>query len=120
MIYDLLPGEDLILFLFELTIAIGLLIVCFLVIKIKKDYPKLTEEGWTFIVLGMISLLLHALFDALDTLDFMQVTNNETQADFINKILNLLDGSGFLLGIMLLSLGIFKIANYGAKVWEIE
>ena len=120
MISELLAEEDLFLILVELTIAIGLLIVCYLVIKIKRDYPKLTEEGWTFIVIGMISLLLHALFDALDTLDFMSITNNEAQADFINDILNLLDGSGFLLGIMLLSLGIYKIADYGAKVWEIE
>lgn len=89
-------------------------------IKIRKDYPKLTEEGWKFMVFGIFSLFLHSICDALDTLDYMDITNNENQADLINDILNLLDGSGYLIGILLLSLGIYKIANYGAKVWEIE
>jgi hypothetical protein len=36
----------------------------------------------------------------------------------MRDLLNVFDGSTFVLGLILVGIGILRVANYGAKAWE--
>lgn len=104
----LLDPEDLFLISMESLIILGLFIATVLSYKIRKKHPRITSEGWTSIVAGIAVLMFHAILDALDTLQF---------DDFLIDILNLFDGLTFVIGLLLFSYGIYRIAENGAKQW---
>jgi len=104
----LLDPEDLFLISMESLIVLGLFTATVISYKIRKKHPRITSEGWTSIVAGIAILMFHAIFDALDTLQF---------DDFVIDILNLFDGLTFVIGLLLFAYGIYRIAEYGAKQW---
>ncbi|TXT56524.1 MAG: membrane protein of unknown function [Candidatus Thorarchaeota archaeon] len=105
---ELLSPDDLVLFGVESLIAIGVFIAIVIAILIHMRYPTLTSKGWRTIIIGMVFILLHSIFDAIDTLQFDELTI---------EILNLLDGSTFVVGLILFAFGIYNIAEYGAEQW---
>ncbi|TFG14017.1 hypothetical protein EU537_04775 [Candidatus Thorarchaeota archaeon] len=104
----LLDPEDLFLISMESLIALGLFVATLFAYKIRKKHPRITSEGWTSIVAGIALLMFHAIFDALDTLQF---------DDSLVDVLNLFDGSTFVIGLLLFAYGVYRIADYGAKQW---
>lgn len=106
---NLLDPEDTFLISAETLIIIGLAIAVFFAYRIHKKHSSI-NTGWNIILYGMISLLVHSIFDMLDTLQW---------DDFVVDVLNVLDGTAFVLGLLLLAVGIYKIAEFGAKKWEL-
>ncbi|MCF2137940.1 MAG: hypothetical protein K9W43_11970 [Candidatus Thorarchaeota archaeon] len=107
----LLDPQDLPLISIELLIAIGFLMAFIFAFMVQSKHPKLTSKGWNKILAGLFFLMLHGIFDALDTLQF---------DDFTVDLLNVLDGSCFVIGLLLFALGIYGIAVYGASLWEVQ
>ncbi|NHJ01327.1 MAG: hypothetical protein EAX86_04250 [Candidatus Heimdallarchaeota archaeon] len=110
MVLVYLDPADLFLIVIEVLIVLGLFIALIIGYRVRIRFPKLTVHGWNEICFGLLGISLHAVFDALDTLkwDISEFTD----------WLNLFDGSFFVLGIILIGIGIWKIANYGASAWE--
>ncbi|MFX0085220.1 MAG: hypothetical protein ACFFAU_06070 [Candidatus Hodarchaeota archaeon] len=106
-----LERDDLFLISIEFLISIGLLISLVLALKIRSRYPNLTVKGWLEICIGLFGILLHSIFDVLDTLKW--------NIKDLNDILNVFDGLFFVLGLVLVGIGIMKIANSGATAWEL-
>ncbi|MFW9920744.1 MAG: hypothetical protein ACFFED_14160 [Candidatus Thorarchaeota archaeon] len=104
---NLIDPEDVFLISVEALIVVGLLVAVIFAYIIQRQHAKITS-GWNFIFFGLIFLLLHSIFDTLDTLQL---------DDFVIDILQLLDGSTFVLGLLMFAFGIYKIAEYGAKRW---
>ncbi len=104
---NLIDPEDVFLISAEALIVIGLLVAVVFAFIVQKKHAKIAN-GWNFIFYGIIFLLLHSVFDMLDTLQL---------DDLIVDILNILDGSTFVLGLLMFAFGIYKIAEYGAKKW---
>lgn len=105
----MIDPDDLYLWTIELLIIVGLLVSVYFAIKVKSKYKYLTEHGWNTIVYGMIFILFHAIFDALDTLEWTD--------DVITDMLNVLDGGTFVIGLCIVAFGIWKIAQYGDEIW---
>ncbi len=104
----LLDPEDLVLIGVESLITLGLLGALIMAYLVQSRHPKLTSKGWTAIIIGLAFILLHAIFDVLDTLQW---------EDLVVDILNVLDGATFVLGLLLFAVGIYGIAEYGAEQW---
>ena len=105
----LLDPEDLFLITSEITIVFSLFLATILAVRIGKRHPGLAQEGWSIIILGLIFMTTHAIFDAFDTLQL---------GDLIVDILNVLDGLTFVIGIALFGYGIYRIAVFSKKKWE--
>lgn len=103
-----LDPEDLFLIGAETLIALGVLGAIILAYLVQSRHPKLTSRGWSMIIIGLVFILLHSIFDVLDTLQW---------EDLVVDILNVLDGATFVLGLLLFAFGIFRIAEYGAQQW---
>ena len=114
MVLVSLDPADLFLISMEVLIVLGLSVAFFFALKVRSQYPKLTSEGWMCICAGIVSILIHGIFDAIDTLKW-DITGIE-----MNDWLNVFDGSFFVLGILLIGYGIYKTANYGAKIWGLN
>ena len=106
-----LEPDDLFLISIEFLISVGLLTALVFALKIRARYPNLTAKGWLEICTGLLGILLHSIFDVLDTLKW--------SIEDMTDLLNIFDGLFFVLGIVLVGIGIMKIANYGAIVWEL-
>ncbi len=104
---NLIAPEDVFLISAEALIVVGLFVAVVFAYTIQKKHAKIAN-GWNFIFFGLIFLLLHSVFDTLDTLQI---------DDLLVDILNILDGSTFVLGLLMFAFGIYKIAEYGAKRW---
>ena len=113
MAFVTLDPEDQFLITMEFLILIGLFLSLILALRIRSRYPNLTSKGWLEICIGLFFIALHAGFDVLDTLKWA------VDAIDMPDLLNVFDGSFFLLGICLVGFGIMKIANYGAEAWEL-
>lgn len=110
MVLVYLDPEDIFLVTIEFLIVLGLLIALILAYRVGIRFPKLTSQGWTQIIIGIGGIFLHGIFDALDTLKW--------EIPEFTDWLNLFDGSFFVLGLLFIGIGIWKIANYGASAWE--
>ena len=106
-----LDPDDLFLILIEILITIGLLVNLLFALKIQSRFPDLTSKGWREIWLGLLGISLHSIFDVLDTLKW--------DIEDFTDLLNVFDGFFFVLGLIVVGLGIYKIANYGATTWEL-
>ena len=113
MAFVALDPEDQFLIIVEILTLVGLLISSFLALRIRSRYPNLTSKGWLEVCIGLFSMALHAGFDVLDTLKW------SIEEIDMSDLLNVFDGSFFLLGICLVGLGIWKTASYGAKEWDL-
>ena len=107
---EFIDPEDMFLIGVESLIVIAIAIALIIAIIVRTRHPKVST-GWNFIILGLVSLLLHGIFDVLDTMQF---------DDLLVDIINVFDGATFLLGLLLFALGIYRIAEYGAKQWGLE
>ncbi|MDF1539216.1 MAG: hypothetical protein P1Q69_09985 [Candidatus Thorarchaeota archaeon] len=107
---ELIDPEDLVLIGVESLIVLGVLIALVIAFLVRSRHPKLSQ-GWNFIILGLVFILLHGIFDVLDTMQFDSL---------VVDVLNVFDGATFLIGLLLFALGIYRIAEYGAKQWGLE
>jgi hypothetical protein len=105
---DLIDPEDLYLIGVESLIVLGVLVVLIIAYLILSRHEKIAK-GWNFVVFGLFFIFLHSVFDVLDTLQWDDLTVD---------ILNVGDGVTFLIGLLLFALGIYRIAEFGAKQWE--
>ncbi len=106
-----LEADDLFLISIEFLISIGLLVSLAFALKIRSRFPNLTVKGWLEICIGLLGIFVHGIFDVLDTFKW--------NIEDLNDILNVFDGLFFVLGLVLVGIGIMKIANYGATAWEL-
>lgn len=107
---SLIDPEDVFLISIEVLIVIGLIVAIAFAYIVQKQHAKIAT-GWNFILFGLIFLMLHSAFDAFDTLQL---------DDVVIDTLQLLDGSTFVLGLLLFAFGIFKIAEYGRNKWGLQ
>jgi len=63
-----LRGEDFALFALESIVVIAELICIGFAYRIGRRYPKLTQQGFREIIIGLTLFMLHNFFDVLDTL----------------------------------------------------
>lgn len=106
----LIDPEDMILIGVEFLIVVGLLIALVIAFLVRSRHPKLSK-GWNFIILGIVFILLHGIFDVLDTMQF---------DDLLVDTLNVFDGATFLIGLLLFAFGIYRIAEFGAQQWGLK
>ena len=104
--------DDYFLILMESLLIFFGIVALLIALKVRTRYPKLTSGGWLEICAGLGSFILHAIFDVLDT---MKWDINE-----FSDWLNVFDGFFFVLSILLIAYGVWKIANYGAELWGLE
>lgn len=107
---DLIDPDDMFLIGVESLIVIGVLIALVVAFLIRTRHPHLSK-GWNFIILGLVFILLHGIFDVLDTMQF---------DDLVVDTINVFDGATFLIGLLLFAVGIYQIAQFGAKQWGLE
>ena len=94
---------------------ITILAACFVLLVIlylRKEYPKLTKEGFVEFILGVIILICHFLFDLLDTLA-IDGSINETTFDILDAVFA-------FTGLFIIGYAFYKIAHYGMELWEGE
>ncbi len=104
-----LESEDIYLFAIEALITVGFLASCIIAWFLRTKFPKQSSKGWIWISLGLFSIAIHGVFDALDTLKW--------DVESLKDWLNFFDGLFFVLGILLIAIGIYWIAKLGAKKW---
>ena len=105
---ELIEPDDVFLISMESMIVIGLIGAIVFAYLVQSRYPKVISQGWKFILIGLVFMFLHAIFDVLDTMQW---------DDLVVDSLNVLDGATFVIGLFLFALGIYRIAEYGAKQW---
>ncbi|MHA2425938.1 MAG: hypothetical protein ACXAEF_14200 [Candidatus Thorarchaeota archaeon] len=106
----MIDPEDLYLIGVESLIVLGVLIALVIAYLILSRHERIAK-GWNFVVYGLLFILLHSIFDVLDTLQWDDLTVD---------LLNVGDGVTFLIGLLLFALGIYRIAEHGAKQWEVQ
>lgn len=111
MVLVALNPDDLFLITMETIIVIGLIISLIIALMVRSRYPKLTSQGWFEIYAGIACILFHGVFDVLDTLEW--------SIEILTDWFNVFDGLFFVIGLILVGVGIWKIANYGATAWEL-
>ncbi|HUU79033.1 MAG TPA: hypothetical protein VMX55_11865 [candidate division Zixibacteria bacterium] len=103
-------GNDQILtFTVEISIFVGFVIISILLFLLHHRFPQITRNGWIELVIGAPFIALKGLFDALDTIN-----------DSLHDIFDSLEASFLLIGLVLLGIGLLRIALYSAKVWEVR
>lgn len=105
---ELIEPDDFFLIGMESLIVIGLIGAIVFAYLVLSRYPKVTSQGWKLILIGLLFMLFHGIFDVLDTMQW---------DDIVVDILNVFDGATFVIGLLLFALGIYRIAEYGAKQW---
>jgi hypothetical protein len=105
---DLIDPEDLYLIGVESLIVLGVLVALVIAYLIQTRHEEIAR-GWNLVVIGLVFILIHSVFDVLDTLQW---------DDLIVDVLNVGDGVTFVIGLLLFALGIYRIADFGAKQWE--
>jgi hypothetical protein len=106
-------------------VAVGVVIVLFSLLTWRRN-PVLTKEGFLEIIFGFIAFTLHFLFDAIDTIATSSQDYYEAQGllelaasfDAIHGTFDFLDGFFAIIGLLLIAVGILRIAAYGRKLWS--
>ncbi len=106
----LLDPNDIPLISSEIVIVAGLVLATIVAVFVGRRHARLADGGWQLIVLGLVFLVAHGVFDVLDTLQL---------DDFTVNLLNLADGTTFVLGLLLFAVGIYQIAEMGAGEWGV-
>ena len=109
----------------ELFLVVVGAVIVILSVLIWRNYPVLTKEGFLEIIFGFIAFTLHFMFDALDTIATSSENFYETQglldvaASFgvIYGTFDFLDGLFTIIGLLLIAIGILRIAAYGKQLW---
>ncbi len=106
-----LDSADLFLFVVEIIIAFGFLVVFLFSLFMSTDYHKISK-GWNFVIVGLFFIFIHAVFDVLDTLKW--------EKKITRDILDFFDGLFFVFGLLLLALGILRINKHSKTLWGFE
>jgi hypothetical protein len=109
-----LDADDVFTFSVEMSIAGGFLIIWILVFILRSQYPQLTKHGWIELVVAAPCLILKGLFDGLDTIAPEGVVYD------IHNIFDSLEASFMVIGLVLLGVGLLRMAIFSAKVWEVR
>ncbi|NHJ40095.1 MAG: hypothetical protein FK731_08685 [Asgard group archaeon] len=110
----ILDPEDKFTFSVEMTIVAGFVIVWILVVILRAQYPQLTKHGWIELFIGAPCLILKGIFDGLDSIAPEGYVYN------IHNIFDSLEATFMLIGLVLLGVGLLRIALYSSKVWEVR
>lgn len=105
----ILETKDILTFSVEVTIFVGFAIISVLLFLFHQRFPQITRNGWIELVIGAPFIALKGLFDALDTINYS-----------LHDIFDSLEASFLLIGLVLLGIGLLRIALYSAKVWEVR
>lgn len=106
-----LDSADLFLFIVEIIIAFGFLVVFLFSLFISTDYHKISK-GWNCVIGGLFFIFLHAVCDVLDTLKW--------EKRKIRDILDFFDGLFFVVGLLLLAFGILRINKHSKTLWGFD
>ena len=93
----------------ELLTTLILLVALIFAISIHFKYPKLSAKSWLTICYGLFFLVIHALFDLLDSHDW--------ETEILSDYFNIVDGITYIIGLLLIALGIVKISKKGQEIW---
>ncbi len=104
-----LDSGDTFLIIIESTVIIGLLVALVIALVIWSQYKEMASKGWLIICGGIASIMIHGIFDVLDTFKW--------SIDGFRDLLNVFDGIFFVAGIIMITAGIWLIADSGAKAW---
>ncbi|MBN1327860.1 MAG: hypothetical protein JXA54_00170 [Candidatus Heimdallarchaeota archaeon] len=104
---------DEITFAVEVTLFLGFIIITILLGFLRKRYPQLTKNGWIELVIGSMFLSLKGLFDGLDTI-------SASISELTHDIFDSFEAVFIFVGLILLGIGLLRIALYSAKVWEVR
>ena len=96
----------------ELLTILAACFVLMVILYLKKKYPKLTKEGFSEFILGVIFIISHLVFDLLDT---MVIDDSIFEVSF-----DILDAVFAFAGLFIIGFAFYKIANYGMELWEGE
>jgi len=94
----------------ELLTIIAAASVLIVILYLKKEYPKLTKEGFVEFTLGVLVLIGHFTFDFLDTL--------AESGSILDSTFDMLDAIFAFTGLFIIGFAFFKIAKYGMVLWE--
>jgi len=106
----LLEPSDRVTFAAEMVVAGGFLIVWILVILLRVHYPKFTKIGGIELIVGVPFIILKGVFDGLDTIS----------PDKFKIVFDSLESTFLFLGLILLGVGLLRIAIHSAKIWEVR
>ncbi len=96
----------------EIATIVAAVLILIVVLHLKRKYPKLTKEGFTAFIVGILILIGHFLFDFLDT-----VAESGT---ILKSTFDILDAVFAFTGLFIIGFAFFKIAQYGMELWEGE
>ncbi|MBD3190750.1 MAG: hypothetical protein GF308_08900 [Candidatus Heimdallarchaeota archaeon] len=98
-------------FAVELIIFVGFVAISGLLFQLRSRFPELTTRGWIELIIGAPLIALKGLFDGLDTVAPDGVAHDIF--DYGEAVL-------FFIGLILLGIGLLRMALYSAKVWEVR
>jgi len=105
-----LETKDILTFSVEVCIFIGFTIISVLLFILRGKFPQLTRNGWIELVIGAPLIALKGLFDGLDTIS----------SGIVKDVFDSMEASFLFIGLILLGVGLLRIALYTAKVWEVR
>ncbi|NHJ47442.1 MAG: hypothetical protein FK733_06625 [Asgard group archaeon] len=108
-----LGTDDVFTFSVEIAFAIGFLIIWILIFVLRNQYPQLTKNGWIELVIAAPCLILKGLFDGLDTIAPDEPFN-------LHNLFDSFEATFMLIGLVLLGVGLLRMALYSSKVWEVR
>ena len=106
-----LAPTDRLTFSMEATIFGGFIIISILLIVLHRRFPQLTKNGWIELVIGAPFIALKGLFDGLDTISPHGLAHDAFDS---------MEAIFLFLGLILLGVGLLRIALYSAKMWEVR
>lgn len=105
-----LEPEEILTFSVEVSIFVGFTVISILLFVLRGKFPQLTRNGWIELVIGAPLIALKGLFDGLDTIS----------SGIIKDVFDSMEASFLFVGVILLGVGLLRIALFSAKVWEVR
>ena len=106
-----LDPNDTLTFSMEEVIFLGFVIISIFLFLLNRRFPQLTKNGWIELVIGAPCIALKGLFDGLDTV---------SPDGLAHDLFDSMEAVFMFLGLVLLGVGLLRIALYSAKVWEVR
>ncbi|MEA2070258.1 MAG: hypothetical protein U9O98_03115 [Asgard group archaeon] len=109
-VWGIAPSEGL-TFSMEIVIFVGFIAISIMLLFLRQKYPQLTRNGWIELMIGAPLFALKGLFDGLDTI---------APDGLMHDIFDSIEAVCIFLGLIMLGIGILRIAIYSSKVWEVR
>ncbi len=103
----MLKPDDTLTFSMEAVIFLGFIIKSIFLFLLHNKFPQLTRNGWIELVIGAPCIALKGLFDGLDTI---------APDGLSHDIFDSREATFMFIGLILLGVGLLRIALYSAKV----